>query len=277
MTIVATPLVTQDDTFALTPKGEAEIRGAKTTLSPLALELLVRIDGQARVSQLDASVSGGPLDTVLQTLGLLLRDGLICYTDRLDDLLRFDEVNGIAAKPLRGDASVARAQREAAKGLDSLQREGYYVRIARRPAGRPTLPSDRAPAAVIVEDEPHLARFLSHLMRFEGFEVRVGSDRDTIVQALRASPRPDLILLDVMLPDVNGFDILSKIREHPVLHEVPVVMLTSIATREAVLKGLTRGADGYVTKPFQLDVLVQVIQTIFGLAHDPAPDPWSYA
>jgi two-component system cell cycle response regulator CtrA len=85
------------------------------------------------------------------------------------------------------------------------------------------------------------------------------------------------VLLDVMLPDVNGFDVLMRIRQHAVLSDMPVLMLTSIATRESVIKGLVCGADGYVTKPFQVSVLVQAIQTIFGLAHDRKTDPWEHA
>ncbi len=67
---------------------------------------------------------------------------------------------------------------------------------------------------------------------------------------------PDLILLDVQLPDGNGFDILARMRQHPVLKNMPVIMLTAEATRESVLRGLQLGADGYVTKPFEPDVLV---------------------
>jgi DNA-binding response OmpR family regulator len=104
----------------------------------------------------------------------------------------------------------------------------------------------------------------------------VAGDRDAIVEALREG-RPDLVLLDVMLPDANGFDVLARIRQHPSLSDLPVVMMTSIATREAVIKGLACGADGYVTKPFQVHLLVKAIQTIFGLAHDRVSDPWEHA
>jgi two-component system OmpR family response regulator len=68
-----------------------------------------------------------------------------------------------------------------------------------------------------------------------------------------------------MLPDADGFDILAAIRRHPALSAVPVVMLTAKATREGVLKGLAGGADGYITKPFEMDVLMKAIGVVLGL------------
>jgi DNA-binding response OmpR family regulator len=76
---------------------------------------------------------------------------------------------------------------------------------------------------------------------------------------------------------VNGFDVLMRMREHAILRDIPVLVLTSIATCESVIKRLVCGVDGYVTKPFQVSVLVKAIQTIFGLAHDRKSDPWEHA
>jgi DNA-binding response OmpR family regulator len=66
---------------------------------------------------------------------------------------------------------------------------------------------------------------------------------------------------------VNGFDVLARIREHAVLRDIPVLMLTSIATRESVMKGVVCGADGYATKPFQVSVLVQASAMLEELVH----------
>jgi two-component system, OmpR family, response regulator len=266
--------VSHSDVYGLTSRGEAEIRGSKTNLPALALELLVRTDGRTPVHALQSSMAGVPSQRVAETLSHLLRDELIQYSNVQDDALRMDDIKGIARSVVRAHPVGQSTQREAIAGFNSLKQDGFYVRIARRPEGRPTLPQDRTPTMLVIEDEPHLARFLSHFMRFEGFDVRVASDRNEIVQQLRMAPRVDLVLLDVMLPDVNGFDVLTRIREHALLRDMPVLMLTSIATRESVIKGLVCGADGYVTKPFQVEVLVKAVQTIFGLAHDRTSDPW---
>jgi DNA-binding response OmpR family regulator len=72
-------------------------------------------------------------------------------------------------------------------------------------------------------------------------------------------------LLDVTLPDADGFDILRKIRQHTTLRAVPFIMVTGNATREGVLKGLAAGADGYITKRFDPDNLVATIRAVLGL------------
>ena len=101
--------------------------------------------------------------------------------------------------------------------------------------------------------------------------MRAALKRDDILIALRQQPAPDLILLDVQLPDANGFDILARMRHHPVLKSMPVIMLTAEATRESVLRGLQGGADGYVTKPFEPDLLITAVKAVLGLAPPPTP------
>ena len=109
----------------------------------------------------------------------------------------------------------------------------------------------------------------------------MAKNRDEIVTEFRRPPIPDLVLLDVVLPDANGFDVLARMRQHPALRNVPVVMLTSQATRDAVLKGLTGGADGYITKPFRVDALEKAVAAVLGLPGydvglDEKADPWSF-
>jgi two-component system OmpR family response regulator len=141
---------------------------------------------------------------------------------------------------------------------------------------------DRAQAlsVLVIEDDPHLAGLLKHVLTAEGFEVRTAGNREEIVAQMRRPPLPDLVLLDVVLPDANGFDVLLRIRQHPALKTIPVVMLTAQATRDAVLKGLSGGADGYITKPFRIEVLAKAVAAVLGLpghedeARD-SQDPWS--
>jgi len=76
---------------------------------------------------------------------------------------------------------------------------------------------------------------------------------------LREQPRPDLLLLDVMLPDGNGFDILGKLRARPEFAMLPIVLLTVKAELANIRKGLALGADGYITKPYSKNQLAEVI------------------
>ena len=70
-----------------------------------------------------------------------------------------------------------------------------------------------------------------------------------------------------MLPDADGFDVLSKVRQHPLLKSTPVIMVTAKATRESVMRGLACGADGYVTKPFEAENVVKAVRTVLGVEH----------
>lgn len=255
--------------YCLTPQGEQQLRGGQTTASPAEIELLVRIDGVLTVGEIRA---GLPPDAAAQfegTLRRLVAAGLLRRRteDPFADQFEF--------KPSKTALQLATSEADAAAA--SLRKAGYFVRIARR-SGRPAARPATAARALVVEDDPHLAGFLQHYLGFEGFDVAVARARAEVVAELRKLPVPALVLLDVMLPDADGFDILAKMRQHPALKEVPVIMLTAKATRESVIRGLATGADGYVTKPFEADALLDAVRTVMGLPGGPsapgAPDPW---
>jgi DNA-binding response OmpR family regulator len=162
--------------------------------------------------------------------------------------------------------------------MASLRRSGFFVQIARE-RNDVRLPAPGEPLSVlVVEDDPLLARFVESYLKLSGMRVRTAADRAGIVSGLREKPLPHLVLLDVTLPDVDGFDILLRMRQHPALKRVPVVMLTGKATRQAVIKGLTTGADGYLTKPFEPDSVIRAVRTVLGLSEkasgDSANDLW---
>jgi DNA-binding response OmpR family regulator len=106
---------------------------------------------------------------------------------------------------------------------------------------------------LLVEDEPALARGLSDTLRAQGFEVDVAEDGQRGLEALEAG-RPDLILLDVMLPHVNGFEVCRSIRARGL--DVPIIMLTAKGQEEDIVLGLNLGADDYLTKPFRVGELI---------------------
>lgn len=247
--------------YMLTSKGNAQLTGANTSLSADEIKLLVMVDGMASVEQI-AKRTGLAGDAVVKTLQGLARAGFIADPD------------GTAA------INVKDFFREVDTSLSSLQAHGYYVRIARRaeqkkkepePAGEKKA-ADKKPAeprritVMVIEDDPQLAKIVRMYLQMEEFAVRVAATREEINKALREPPLPDIILLDVQLPDADGFDILQKLRGHESIKDVPIIMATARATREAVLLGLQRGADGYVTKPYDVPVLLGAIKTVLGLA-----------
>jgi DNA-binding response OmpR family regulator len=118
---------------------------------------------------------------------------------------------------------------------------------------------------LIADDEPNIVVSLEYLMKREGFEVAVVSDGEAALKAV-ASLRPDLILLDIMLPKKDGFEVCQQIRANPEWRGVKVVMLTAKGRDTEVTKGLALGADAYVTKPFSTKDLVAQVRQLLGLA-----------
>ena len=156
-------------------------------------------------------------------------------------------------------------QKEVKADAVKLQESGYCVNIVRRAPKVPPLAPGAKRSILCIEDDVPLAQVLAKKLTLDGFDARAASDRQAIVAELHKQPSPDLILLDVGLPGISGFDLLQKIRQHPKLGSVPVIMLTGRAKPEDVLHGMTNGADGYVTKPFRFDALATAIKTVLGM------------
>ncbi len=106
---------------------------------------------------------------------------------------------------------------------------------------------------LVVDDEPALADLLSMALRYEGWEIRTAPDGVTAVRVAREF-RPDAVVLDVMLPDIDGLEVMRRLRAEQ--EEIPVVFLTAKDAVEDRVAGLTAGGDDYVTKPFSLEELV---------------------
>jgi len=106
---------------------------------------------------------------------------------------------------------------------------------------------------LVVDDEPSLAELVSMALRYEGWEIRTAADGAAAIVAAREF-RPDAIVLDVMLPDTDGMDVLRRLRSDG--DHMPVLFLTARDSVEDRIAGLTAGGDDYVTKPFSLEELV---------------------
>jgi DNA-binding response OmpR family regulator len=119
---------------------------------------------------------------------------------------------------------------------------------------------DAKKTILVVEDEPQLALGLKDALEFEGFRVLTcGTGRDGVQQA--KSERPHAVLLDLMLPDINGYQVCEEIRRSDAF--VPILMLTAKSQEADKIRGLDAGADDYVTKPFSVGELVARIRAIF--------------
>ncbi len=117
---------------------------------------------------------------------------------------------------------------------------------------------------LIADDEPNIVISLEFLLRREGFEVLVAVDGEEALAKARAE-KPDLVLLDVMMPKMNGFDVCQALRADPELAGMRVLMLTAKGRDTEVSKGLGLGADAYVTKPFSTKELVTQIRSLLDI------------
>jgi two-component system, OmpR family, response regulator len=122
---------------------------------------------------------------------------------------------------------------------------------------------------LVVDDEPNIVDVVSMALRFQGFEVAsAGTGREAIDQV--AAFRPHLMVLDVMLPDMEGFEVAERLGAQRA--DVPIVFLTARDATPDKVRGLTSGGDDYVTKPFSLEELVARIRTILRRTGKAEPD-----
>jgi two-component system, OmpR family, response regulator len=119
--------------------------------------------------------------------------------------------------------------------------------------------TDGGARVLVVDDEPYITDLVATALRYEGFQVAVAeSGRDAL--ATVETFRPELVVLDVMLPDVDGFDVQRRLMDRGV--RVPVLFLTARDATEDKVRGLTIGGDDYVTKPFSLEELIARVRAV---------------
>src|SRR5437870_9510655 len=123
---------------------------------------------------------------------------------------------------------------------------------------------------LVVEDEPNILELLSASLRYAGFEVITAGAGTEAVQAAQRY-RPDLIVLDVMLPDMDGFDVVRRLRGGGA--RIPVVFLTARDATEDKVRGLTLGGDDYVTKPFSLEEVIARIRAVLRRTRGDGAEP----
>jgi two-component system, OmpR family, phosphate regulon response regulator PhoB len=125
---------------------------------------------------------------------------------------------------------------------------------------------------LIVDDEPELVRPLEFAFRREGFETRVAHDGRTALAQAAALPRPDLVLLDLMLPDISGTEVCRRLRADAETQDIPVIMVTARGEEIDRVVGFEVGADDYVVKPFSTRELVLRARAVLRRRSGSAPD-----
>jgi DNA-binding response OmpR family regulator len=117
-------------------------------------------------------------------------------------------------------------------------------------------------SVMIVEDDAIVARLLGHTLMQRGFSVNLAGDGKMAFDTVANEPPPSLVLLDIILPFFDGFEVLDKIRNQKSWENVPIIMLTSKTQEPSVVRAFNAGADDYITKPFQIEELMARIRRL---------------
>ncbi len=180
-------------------------------------------------------------------------------TDNFDlDFTSLLDPKNEVPEPVATPEQEAELTDEAIIGESGLTSNGFFVRLF--PDAPRRSPAAAPPTILVVEDDETTSILLERILTQEGYKVIVAMNRAGIVAGMKA--RPDLVLLDVLLPDANGFDILNRIRSSNSLRMLPVLMLSSLGSLEDILKGLKMGANGYLTKPAKSKALLNAIEEV---------------
>jgi two-component system phosphate regulon response regulator PhoB len=126
---------------------------------------------------------------------------------------------------------------------------------------------------LIVEDEADLVATLEYNLEREGYHTRTAQNGEAALEALAAEPVPDLVLLDLMLPDISGLDICRQVKRGERTRRVPVLMLTAKGEEIDKVVGFEVGADDYVVKPFSVRELMLRVRAVLRRSLPPAPEP----
>lgn len=114
---------------------------------------------------------------------------------------------------------------------------------------------------LVVDDDPAIRRILSQTLELEDYSVDLASDGEQALEAVR-SERPDLLILDVMMPNKDGFEVLKELRADEKTSDLPVILLTAKSTQDDVWEGWNKGVNYYVSKPFDIEELLRFMDYV---------------
>ena len=117
------------------------------------------------------------------------------------------------------------------------------------------------PRVLVVDDEPHIVRLIQVNLERQGYQVETANNGAVALAKIKDN-RPDLLVSDVMMPEMDGFELLANVRRDPLLMDLPVIMLTAKAQDTDVMTGYKTGADMYLTKPFNPAELIAFAKRI---------------
>lgn len=259
-------MILDDAVYQRTESGETALHGGDTAIPADYRRILAHLEGGAHVDVIRGTLRDYSDALIDDWLTELLDLGFIeaVNVDNTRVLSLEALVNDGVAFRILGELAEdhRRAMDEAKEISASLQRKRAYLSTARL-RNRERLPKTAAQCTVlVVEDDPDQAALADLRVSMAGYNVRVAHTRREMFTDLITRPTPDAVLLDVMLPDGDGFQILAGMRRHPKFTLIPVIMLTAKTEPDDIQKGLRLGADAYITKPYSREVVADTLRQV---------------
>lgn len=252
--------------YRTTSKGKAEVAAKPGLLKPGMKGLLAAVGARATAEELRIKFPrAGDIGVALAQLAL-------------DGFLETAPEPAPKAKPAANDLESFLSERPREPTIQQIQhaestisgarrlKAGYQISILNRP-GKPIKPRGGGSRHVVLVIDGHEAEALAAargLMQ-GGFDIRGAASRSEIAAALGKQPLPDLIVMDVDLPDAVGLDVLGKLHEHPQFKDTPIIVVTARAEREDIVAALAYGASGYLNKPISPETLLRNVKDALGM------------
>ena len=255
-----------DVIYRRTTSGDAALRSVDTAIPVDYRRILCLIDGDTHPNVVRGRLRQYSDALIADWLAELEEIGFIETKDAGDAYdLNFEPLmnHGPSVAALGKIPDERRLIEDEARAADvALKDRGAYLATARLKNREPLSKDPSQIVVLLVEDDPDQAALGDLRVSMAGYRVRLARSCREMVVDLTTQPLADLVLLDVMLPDGNGFGILSCMRTDPRLSLLPVIMLTSLTGDEDIRRGLDLGADGYITKPYSKDLLDDTIRQV---------------
>jgi len=251
--------------YRQTATGKEEISATPGNLGPNLKALLGMFDGQSTVEDLQKKLDKVPLDRLLAALDTLVKEG---YLESMPSAPASDNLDFAAymnrPTPMPTTKQKQDAEQATLTSMRALRQSGFFVNIITQSGKRIPPRSGDKYSILIIDGDQANALTLARELIFAKFDVRSASRENEILTEL-SKPPPDLILMDVNLPDLVGIEILAKLREHPVFKSVPVIVVTAQAQHDDVVAALVYGANGFMTKPVEPKTLLDSVKSVLGM------------
>jgi PleD family two-component response regulator len=259
-------LILDDAVYERTQSGDAALHGGDAAIPEDYRRILAHLEGGAHIDVIRGSLRQYSDALIDDWLTELLDLGFIEPVDSdTTKVLTLEALvnDGVAFRILGELHEEQRRAAELAKDITAnLQRKRAYLSTARL-RNRPRLPKTAAQCTIlVVEDDPDQAALADLRVSMAGYGVRLAHTRREMFTDLITHEPPDAVLLDVMLPDGDGFQMLAGMRRHPKFALIPVIMLTAKTDPDDIQRGLSLGADAYITKPYSKEIVADTLRQV---------------